>query len=212
MPMSSVRMIRASAAADATVPCACSTAGVPANARQANTAKYRRARIGGGSIERTEVLRTLPTIARLGGPTRPLLRVTCSGDTEALLPFATRGRPLWERAKFREHAHQQFLATLDVQLAIDTPQIGVHGVRRQAEPLRGVFLRRAVEHRAHDAALPRREPEAARERAPLRGHEDTLSGDSSQLSDHATNMRFRTKPASNRFANYVGSNPAYSPV
>src|SRR5205823_8918595 len=92
-----------------------------------------------------------------------------------MLSFATVGRPLWQRAKFREHPHQQFLATLDVQLAIDAPQIGVHGMRRQAEPLRGVFLRRAVEDRAHDTALPRREAEATRERTPLRGYEDARS-------------------------------------
>src|SRR5260370_37251198 len=85
---------------------------------------------------------------------------------EAMLPFATVRRPLGERAKFREHAHQQFLATLHVQFSIDAPQIGVHRARRRTESPGRVALRRAVEDRPHDAALPRREAEAAREGAP----------------------------------------------
>src|SRR5213078_7884 len=113
------------------------------------------------------------------GTTRPPLRVTRSGynaRVPAVRPFAAVAGALRERTEFGEDAHEQLLAALHVQLAIDAPQIGVHGVGRQAQPLRGVLLGIAVEHRAHDAAFARREAETAGERAPFTRNEHRLAG------------------------------------
>src|SRR5438552_2228580 len=80
-----------------------------------------------------------------------------------------------EGTEFGEDAHQQLFTTLHVQFAVDAPQVGVYGVRRQTEPFGGVLLRIAVEHGAHDAAFARRQAETRRERAPLPWNEDRLA-------------------------------------
>src|SRR3989454_4956726 len=115
------------------------------------------------------------------GRTRPPTRVTRSGynaPVSSVLSFAPGRAAFGERTKFGEDAHQQLLAALHLELAIDAPQIGVHGVGRQAEPLRGVLLGIAVEHGAHDAAFARREAETVGERTPLAGNEHRLAGSS----------------------------------
>src|SRR3989454_12820846 len=101
-----------------------------------------------------------------------------------VLPFASGRAAFGERTKFGEDAHQQLLAALHMELAIDAPQIGVHGMGRQPEPFGGVLLGIAVEHRAHDAAFARREAETARERAPLAGNEHRLAGSAHNTLSH----------------------------
>src|SRR6266850_211258 len=81
-----------------------------------------------------------------------------------------------EGTKFGEDAHEQLFAALHIQLAIDAPHVGVHGVRREAEPRGRVLLGIAVEHGAHDPAFARREAEAVGERAPLARNEHALAG------------------------------------
>src|SRR6267378_2871945 len=79
----------------------------------------------------------------------------------ALLPLASAVAALRKGTKLGEDAHQQLLATLHAELAIDAPQICVHGMRRQPEPGGGVFFRIGVEHGPHDAAFARREAKTA---------------------------------------------------
>src|SRR2546427_2181970 len=118
------------------------------------------------------------------GTTRPPTRVTRSGYNARCLRscsfrlFSSGGRALRERAEFGEDAHQQLLAALHLELAIDAPQIRVHGVGRQPQAGGGVFLGIAVEDGAHDAALARREAETGGERTPLAGNEHRLAGSS----------------------------------
>src|SRR2546425_9860355 len=113
------------------------------------------------------------------GRTRPPTRVTRSGynaPVSSVLSFAPGRAAFGERTKFGEDAHQQLLAALHVELAIDAPQIGVHGVGRQPQPFGGVLLGIAVEPGGHDAAFPRREAETRGERAPLARDEHRLAG------------------------------------
>src|SRR5437588_2933377 len=102
----------------------------------------------------------------------------------ALVPLPSTGTALGKGTKLGEDAHQQLLATLHAELAIDAPQIGVHGLRRQPEPRGGVLLGIAVEHGAHDAAFARRETETAGEGAPLARDEYCLAGSSHKRLSH----------------------------
>src|SRR5437762_4782619 len=111
-----------------------------------------------------------------------LIRLQRAGP--ALLLFSCVRRALGEGTKFGEDAHQQLLATLHAELAIEAPHIGVHGTRRQPEPRGGVLLGIAVEHGAYDAAFARRETETAGEGAPLAGDEHCLAGSSHKRFSH----------------------------
>src|SRR5467141_2691032 len=90
-------------------------------------------RIGRGSRERTvsNVLRRR-NMSPPGGTTRPPTpghRIRLQRAVLDVRPFAPVSAALGEGAKFREDAHQQLLTALHVELAIDAPQIGVHGMR-----------------------------------------------------------------------------------
>ena len=93
-----------------------------------------------------------------GPSTRGLSRVTCSGDTVqdihmsriSLSGQCYRSR---EGSELGEDSHQEFLATLDVQLAVDTPHIRMNGVRREPELLGDALLRRTIEQRSDNTRL-----------------------------------------------------------
>src|SRR6267378_2890378 len=125
------------------------------------------------------------------------------------LPPAAARRAFRQRAEFSEHADQQFLAALHVQLAIDAPQVGVHGVRRQAESLGGALLRLAVEDGAHDAAFPRRETQTGGERAPFAWNEDGLAGSHGVPICPALRSHRQTGPSSGSTTSPICTNPHF---
>src|SRR5437762_3026928 len=109
-----------------------------------------------------------------------------------------------ESTEFGEDAHQQLLATLHAELAIDAPQVGVHGVRRKPESRGGVLLGIAVEHGAHDAAFARREAETAGERAPFPWNEHSLAGPAHDGLSHGVPIWCALEPrASNDLAAFL---------
>src|SRR5690349_1550756 len=165
MPMSSVRI--SSETAVGVWVCAETDVTAPNDIIAQITVTVRIRRISSGSRWRTvsNVLRARNMMLQ-GGTTRPptpghLIRLQRA--VPRVLLFSCGAGTFRESTEFGEDPHEQLLTTLHVQLSIDAPQVGVHGMGRQPQARGGVLLGIAVEHRADDAALARREAETAGE-------------------------------------------------